>query len=122
MLFNKNIILEILQNDFWEKIESYIDEYIMDLEPYELNKYFGTAVDYGLMNGVGEIEIKAYSVEQKAKVQLVSGLFSASVSVEGYVYFEEESMFVGIEDVELFFDFSFTEQGEKALSLELGII
>lgn len=122
MLFNKNIILEILQSNFWNKIESYIDEYIMELEPYELEQVFDFTVDYGLMDGIGEIVIEEYHVEQTIREQLVSGIFSTLVSVEGYTHWEKENVFVGVEEIELVFYFSFLAQDEKVFDLELTLI
>ena len=50
VLYNKNIILNILGSAFGDELEMYVYNYILQMKSEELEPYFGVEVDYALFD------------------------------------------------------------------------
>ena len=91
MLFNQNIISEILRSSFGDKIEAFTDDCVMELDDYELAYLFEETVDFAILYGIDEIEVEEYRVEEEGEGQKVSGTLEIMAVVDGFERIEEES-------------------------------
>ncbi len=107
MRYNKNIILEILQSNFEDEIETFIDCYVMDLEAYELLRLFEHTADYAELGSINEMHVLDFRVEREEDEEIIDGIFFVQASIEGYAYWEHEHIYLGSEDAEFEFHFSF---------------
>ncbi len=93
MLFNQNIISEILRSSFGDKIEAFTDDCVMELDDYELADLFEETIDFAILYGIDEIEVEEYRVEEEGEGQKVSGTLEIMAVVDGFERIEEESEF-----------------------------
>lgn len=108
MHYNKNIILEILQSNFGAEIESFVDCYVMDMDSDQLSGAFEQTVDYAVLDTIDEMDVVNFQVEKdRTDEEMMNGVFYVLAMLEGYVYWEGEHVFVGSEEIELDFRFSF---------------
>lgn len=122
MLFNKNIILEILQSnfiDFDSEMESLAEDYAMSIANYELQSIFEYPVAFVLMEGIGEIQVKDYQVLEDEEESIVSGVIEAEVLLDGYVYWDGENECIDSAEGLMGVKFSFRAGNEKYDRLEL---
>lgn len=94
MLFNKNIILEILQSDFGDEIEAMVDVCVMDLEPAELESIIEYSVDYALLDEIEEMYVSDYEIENEGGRQVVSGILEVKAMISGYSHWDGEEVYV----------------------------
>ncbi len=119
MLLNNIIILEILQNNFGERIDSEIYESIMLLDQYDFENMFECPVE---MIGEYEIEdmnVDSYSVEPGKTSNEISGILSVLVALKGYVIFENKPEFLEDTEAELIYSFSFSSFGRKYTNFDI---
>lgn len=122
MLFNKNIILEILQSEFGEQIDAMIENCVMDLEPYELDTVFEYSADYAFLDGIEEMSIAEYEVEKEHGNESVCGVLEVKVSIIGYTHWDGEEVHVDDGIVTLGIGFCFTVNGGNYSDLELECV
>lgn len=115
MLFNKNIILEILRSVFSDKIESFVDKCVMGFDEFDLELIFESLVDLVIFNSIEDMIVENFSVEDDDRGQNVFGMFEIVVSLDGFQgdYFVESEMAV------LRIEFSFYAEEGKYSDLEL---
>lgn len=65
MLYNKNIINEILLSEFLEEIEAEVDYYVMMLDKDKLEQYFDEPVDDIVLGETDEVEVQEFELIQK---------------------------------------------------------
>lgn len=119
MLFNKNIILEILQSDFGNQVEAMIENCVMDMEASELELLMGYSVDYALLDGIEEIYVTEYEVESEHGEQNVSGVLDIKAMISGYTHWDGEEMHVEDGVVNLVIGFYFETDGNQHTNLQL---
>lgn len=113
MLFNKNIILEILRRNFADELETCINDSIANIDPDERVEIFDSWIDYTLMDLIEDISVESYSVENRTDEQVVSGVLSVLAIADGYVHWEGEDVFVDADEIEVMFSFSFHVKDSK---------
>ena len=114
MHYNKNIILEILQSNFGAEIESFVDCYVMDMDPGQLAGAFEQTVDYAVLDTIDEMDVVNFHVEKDiTDEEMMDGIFYVLAMLEGYAYWGGEHVFVGSEEIELDFHFSFLKFNGK---------
>lgn len=121
MHYNKNIILEILQSNFEDEIESFVDCYVMDMEPYQLEEAFEQTADYALLEAIDDMDVINFHVEKDAEndSEMLSGRFYVLAILEGYAYWDGEHVFLGTDEVELDFEFAFLKREDKYFDFEM---
>lgn len=70
MLFNANIILEILRSRFSKQIEDYLEQCIIGFDEYELLNFFAANLNAAVLINVGEMEVEDFSVEEKTEIKM----------------------------------------------------
>lgn len=108
MLFNRNIILEILRSGFAKEIEIFIEQCIMALNEFELEEFFGMPADYAFLESVGQINVDNFSTASDENGQKVEGAFDVEVLVHGFQNIEnDDKKYMGTGSGILELDFSF---------------
>lgn len=113
MLFNRNIILEILRSSFAKEIETFIEQYIMELDEFELEEFFGLSADFAFLDSIGQINVHDFSTANDGNGQKVEGVFDVEVVIHGFQKTENDDkkyMGTGLGILELFFSF-YAENG-----------
>lgn len=113
MLFNKNIILSILQDQFEEDIQSYVDDTVMKLDVYDLEGVFDSPVDYAILGDIDEITVEEYAIEDDEDNRTISGTIEIEVTVDGFSHWDNDSIFIGSERMTLGFLFRFFAETTK---------
>lgn len=108
MLFNRNIILEILRSSFAKEIETFIEQYIMELDEIELEEFFGLSADFAFLDSIGQINVDDFSTVSDGNGQKVEGVFDVEVLIYGFQNVENDDkkyMGTGLGMLELAFSF-----------------
>lgn len=123
MLFNKNIVLEIIRTHFGDEIELQTAGYVMKLENFELEDFFDDYVDYALLDVIDEISVEQFRVEEKKEnICSVEGILTVVSLLEGYVYWEDEELCVGEAEASLVFLFRFSVKDDEYFDFKLSYI
>lgn len=118
MLFNSNIILEVLKSNFTEEIALFVHKCIEQLDEYDLEDIFESEADYALADFIEGIEVEDFSVEDENDGQKVEGTLEIIVSVSGY----EDNLFIGTGSIILGIGFSFYVENEKYTDIEFNYL
>lgn len=94
MLFNKNIILEILRRRFSFEIENFVDACVSGFDNYELECMFDKEIDFAILNNIDEMKVEEFSVENEDNIQYVDGIFEVTIFMDGYQDEELENIYV----------------------------
>ncbi len=121
MLFNANIILEILRSRFSKQIEDYLEQCIIGFDEYELLNFFAANLNAAVLINVGEMEVEDFSVEGENGNQNVEGHFRIQVTIAGYEEREEKGRYILQEfsDAQLIIAFSFAADQVSYSGLKL---
>lgn len=119
MLFNQNIILEILKSNFAKEIKEFTDSFVMSLDASDLGEIFESTVDFAMLDSIEEMEIEDYITEEEENVQNVEGTFVIVVSLDGYERINEHSMFKETSITNFGIGFSFYVENKVYSNLEL---
>lgn len=119
MLFNKNIILEILQSNFGNEIEAMVDACVMDMEPDELESIIEYSVDYAVLDEIEDMHVLDYGIENEGKQQTVSGVLEVRTMISGYSHWDGEDMYVEDGSTSLGIGFVFDTDGMNHTNLQL---
>lgn len=122
MLFNKNIVLEIIRTHFGEEIEIQASSIVMNLESFELEGFFDLSVDYAMLDVIDEISVEDYKVETAAGICFVEGILTVLAILEGYVHWDGEEEYIGNEETPLTFMFQFTVNEDVYSDFQLDYI
>lgn len=109
MLYNRNIVLQIIRTHFSEQVEAKVMECVADLEAYELEALFEDIVEYADLDLVDEMNVEDYTLDQDSQGCRVSGLLSVDALINGYIYFDKENMLIGSAKTNFDFVFGFDE-------------
>lgn len=95
-MYNKNIILNILGGIFGDEIETYVQNYILQLGSEELEAYFEREVDYAVFNRFDRLVVESYEVKSEGEYgDLISGVLEARSKMDAFVRSEEEAVYKG---------------------------
>ncbi len=123
MLFNKNIVLEIIRTHFGDEIELQTAGCVMELESFELEDFFDDYVDYALLDVIDEISVEQFRVEEKKENSCtVEGILTVISLLEGYVHWEDEELYVGEAEATLAFLFRFAAKADEYFDFKLSYI
>lgn len=119
MLFNQNIIAEILRSSFGNEIEEFVNDCVMDLEDYDLEDVFTETVDFAVLDCIDEIAVEDYRVEDEEDGRTVSGELGITAVLDGFETVGSENVFkdTGVTVFEA--AFSFYAVGGKYSDIEL---
>ena len=92
-LYNKNIVLNILSNIFGEQIEDYVQNCVIRLENYILEKYFNTEVDFAWMSTLNQMVVENYNIDLANNEEIISGNLKVQAQIDGFVLEEKEGGF-----------------------------
>ena len=92
-LYNKNIVLNILSNIFGEQIEDYVQNCVIRLENYILEKYFNTEVDFACMSKLNLMVVENYNIDLANNEEIISGNLKVQAQIDGFVLEEKEGGF-----------------------------
>ena len=99
MSYNKNIVLEMISSTFWDEIETFVEENVMDFEGEELMDIFAQPVDYALLDSIESMSILDFDTDKEEENESISGTLQVVALVEGYVHWDGEN--VWLEDEEM---------------------
>lgn len=119
MLYNKNIILELLRRDFWDEIESFVDHCVLDMDEEELNMLFEADVDYAVLDYIERMRVVNYDISKEEESDTVSGAVDITADIDAYRRWDGESIHVGSGVVGLGLSFEFTVVEDSGQGLEL---
>ena len=119
MLFNKNIVLEILRSNFAEEIDRCVEKCVESLDDLELESVFESAVDFAALDVIVEMEVEDYTVEKEDDERYVEGTFDVMVSVDGYERINGENVYKDSGIVHFEIGFSFYVENGKYSEIEL---
>lgn len=119
MLFNKNIVLEILRSNFAEEIGRCVEKCVESLDDLELESIFESAVDFAALDVIEEMEVEDYTVEKEDDELYVEGTFEVVVSVDGYERINDETVYKDSGTVQFGIGFSFYIENGKYSEIEL---
>lgn len=119
MLFNQNIIAEILRSSFGNEIEEFVHDCVADLEDYDLEDVFTETVDFAVLDCIDEIAVEDYRVEDEEDGRTVSGELGITAVLDGFETVGSENVFkdTGVTVFEA--AFSFYAVGGKYSDIEL---
>ena len=109
-LYNKNIILNILGSIFGDEIETYVYNYVLQME-----------VDYAVFNRFDRLIVESYEVKSEGEQEdSISGVLEARSKVDAFVRFEEEAVYKGsmVLPVALWYEFRAKNKTYTDLHLE----
>ena len=121
MIYNNNIILNILQSEFWDEIEIYVAGCILDFDDWNSNDTFENIVDYAELDSIDEMVVDSYNIEENPDGvrEYISGMMEIRSYVDGYVHWDGEDMVVDSGEVSIGVQFSFYAEDDKYYNLEL---
>lgn len=65
MLYNKNIVHEIIISNFEQQIEDKVSDYVIDLDAFMLEQIFEQIIDYACVDYIESIEVEEYHVQNR---------------------------------------------------------
>lgn len=119
MLFNKNIVLEILRSNFSEEITSFVYSCVTELYEFELDNIFESTVDFAVLDTIDEMIVNDYSVEEEDDRQTVEGSFEVLISVDGYECINGDNIYKESGIVNFGIGFTFSAENKKYSNIDL---
>ena len=113
MKYDRNLVVTIIENEFWDDLYNEIDDSVMNMEGQELDEAIETYVDYAELDQIENVKVVRVEQEEDDTCTIVRGILEADVSLDGYVYFEGENNMVNSSEVTLEFEFQFEHQNGK---------
>lgn len=106
MKLNKNAVLTIIEEYFWDELSSYIADCAISIEDDELDGIFESMVDYADLDEIYGLSVSNIELEEDGDTITVMGELHADLSLNGYVYYDGENICIG--SAEHFMGFTFT--------------
>lgn len=125
MLYNKNIVLDILSSNFWDSIEDFTNGCVMDMSSIDLDGVFEYMTDYAALDSITEMKVTDYEAEKEEGdifKELISGILEVSADIEGYAHWDGEDILIDHGEVVLGFSFSFYAEKGEYTDLDLGYL
>lgn len=119
MLYNKNIINEILLSEFLEEIEAEVDYYVMMLDKDKLEQYFDEPVDDIALGETDEVEVLEFELIKENSATKIYGIMKISIFLDGYESMENEILLVDTVKADFEFAFCFLEEKKKYSSFKM---
>ena len=114
MLYNKNIVHEIIISNFEQQIE--------DLDAFMLEQIFEQIIDYACVDYIESIEVEEYHVQNRDEIDTITGILRVIVLLEGYVHWDGEDEFVEDQSAIINFSFTFANDNNEYVDFELKVI
>lgn len=94
-MYNKNIILNILNNTFGDEIEEYVQNCVVRMESDELEEYIGQEVDYAILDRVTQMVVQDFEIVIEGENQeLISGTLEVFAQIDGWVHWDCEEIYI----------------------------
>ncbi len=122
MKYNKNIILNILTDDFENEIAEYVLDCIWNLDGSDLYDAFESVIDYADLDYIDKISLIRYEVDEEKNEECIHGVIEIIAYIDGYVHWDGENMLMGGAPFMLGVEFSFMIEEGIAEGLELEYI
>lgn len=119
MLFNKNIILDILRRNFSFEIENFIEVCVSRFDEFELECIFDEEIDFALLNNIDEMTVEDFAVENDENAQYVDGVFEISIFIDGYRTEELENYYVASIETVIGIGFAFNVEDDCYSDIDL---
>lgn len=120
MLYNKNIILNILNNTFSDEIEAFVQKCVLEMDEEELETFFEQEVDYAFFDEIEQIVIVDFEIESENDTEKsISGTLEISANIDGYIHWDDEAIYVGSTIITLGLLYDFQIQGKRYVDLYL---
>lgn len=113
MLLNNNIVLEIIDSNFMDKVMECCEDAIMQMDDTDFMEYFDEDVENAYLDTIYGVNVEQYEDEESDGIQEVLGILELDVLVNGYVYWDGEDIHIGDAEMILGFSFSFQINLEK---------
>ena len=122
VLYNKNIVLEIIISNFEQQIEDKVSDYVIDLDAFMLEQIFEQIIDYACVDYIESIEVEEYHVQNRDEIDTITGILRVIVLLEGYVHWDGEDEFVEDQSAIINFRFTFANDNNEYVDFELKVI
>ena len=122
MIYNRQIVLEILRSEFGKEIEQFVSRQVMNLNSDELEFFLDMPASYAMFNSVNKMEVYNYKAEKKAgksKGDYIHGIVVILAEIDAFVHRDEQEQYVDSVEVELEVFFAFDEENERFYNLRL---
>lgn len=120
VLYNKNIILNILNSTFGDEIEEYIQNCVVEMDSNELKEYFEQETDYAVLDVLEQMVVQDFEVElDEENKELISGTLEISAEIDGYVHWEGEEIYIESAAVTIGLLYEFHAENEQYTDLYL---
>ena len=90
MLYNNNIVLNILSTIFEKEIEDYVQDCVIEMDSQELEEYFEREVEYAILSFLRQIIVEDYKIEVRENQEIISGTLEVIGEMEGFCFWDEE--------------------------------
>lgn len=107
MLYNKNILREIIESNFGQIIEQKVSDYVTNMDSFELEQIFAQLIDFAYVYDIENIEVEDYNIEEVEKDIRIEGKLSVTAGLEGFTHFDGENEFVSDQSIVINVDVSF---------------
>lgn len=122
MLYNKNIVHEIIISNFEQQIEDKVSDYVIDLDAFMLEQIFEQIIDYACVDYIESIEVEEYHVQNRDETDTITGILRVIVLLEGYVHWDGEDEFVEDQSAIINFSFTFANDNNEYVDFKLKVI
>lgn len=106
-----------MEECFWDEIETFTIECVSELGTDELEIIFTDyLVDYASLDEIEELKIMDMEIECDDGVETVSGEMRLDILVEGYAHWDGSEEYLGTEETEIRYKYSFEMMNGKVIS------
>ena len=116
-MLDRNSVLTLMEECFWDEIEAFTIEYVSEFGTDELEIIFTDyLVDYASLDEIEELKITDMEIECDEDVETVSGKMQLDILVEGYAHWDGSEEYLGTEETEIYYKYSFEMMNGKVIS------
>lgn len=122
MIYNGQIVLEILRSEFGKEIKEFVSRQVMDLNSDELEFLLDMSASYAIFSGINKMEVYNYRVEKKtgkSKGDYIHGTVVILAEIHAFADWNGEEQYVDSTEVEFGAFFAFDEKNEQFYNLRL---
>lgn len=116
-MLDRNSVLTLVEECFWDEIETFTIECVSEFGTDELEIIFTDyLVDYASLDEIEELKITDMEIECDDGVETVSGEMRLDILVEGYAHWDGSEEYLGTEETEIRYKYSFEMMNGKVIS------
>lgn len=116
-MFDRNSVLTLLGEHFWDDIEIFTIECIQEFAEEDLEAIFdGNLVDYADLDTIDELKVVGVEVEEDGDIEIVSGQLMLEALVDGFVHWDGEERYIDSSNVKMYYEFRFETRDGKVIS------